>query len=210
MSESDLNGGVLEQAARGHRSMLFSQGLRLACKLLSVLLLARLVSPADHGLFAMASSVTLLLALFRDAGLGAAAVQAPSLDELQLNTLFWFHLAIGAALALATLGAAPLAAQFYESPAVSPLLITMSAAFLLIGAGGFARSQLERSARFAEVSRIEGAAAVAGTFAMIAAAVAGARAYSFAAYLLVSEAIATGLAWRAFDWRPHHAPRWSS
>ncbi|HTO04146.1 MAG TPA: oligosaccharide flippase family protein, partial [Opitutus sp.] len=48
------------------------------------------------------------------------------------------------------------------------------------------------------------------TLAMIAAAVAGARAYSFAAYLLVSEAIATGLAWRASDWRPHHAPRWSS
>ena len=45
---------------------------------------------------------------------------------------------------------------------------------------------------------------------MIGAAVTGARAYSFAAYLLVSEAIATGLAWRAFHWRPRHGPRWSS
>ena len=167
MSEMESNGLMLEHAARNHRSMLFLQALKLACKLLSVLLLARLVAPADHGLFAMASSVILLLALFRDAGLGAAAIQARSLDEVQLSTLFWFHLGIGAALAFATLGVAPVAAEFYATPAVTPLLITMSAAFLLIGAGGFARSQLERSARFAEVSRIEGAAAVIGTLAVL-------------------------------------------
>ena len=34
---------VFDQASRGHRSMLLSQGLKIGCKLLSVLLLARLV-----------------------------------------------------------------------------------------------------------------------------------------------------------------------
>ena len=190
--------------------MLFAQALKVTCKLLSVLVLARVVSPNDHGLFAMASSVVLLLALFRDAGLGAAAVQADSLNETQLNTLFWCHLGLGAGLAVVTLGIARFAADFYSSPAVSPLLLSMSGAFLLIGAGGFARAQLERAARFREVSGLEGAAAIVGTVVMISAAMAGAGAYSFATYLLVSEAVATALAWRALQWRPGEAPQWSS
>jgi PST family polysaccharide transporter len=210
MSVIERNEAVLRKAARGHRSMLFAQGLKITCKLVSVLVLARLVSPNDHGLFAMASSVVLLLALFRDAGLGPAAVQADALDETQLNTLFWCHLGLGVGLALLTVGIAKFAAEFYANPAVTPLLVWMSGAFLLIGAGGFARTQLERAARFQEVSWLEGTAAIVGTVVMIAAAMAGAGAYSFVAYLMVSEAVATLLAWRALPWRPHAAPQWSS
>ena len=137
MSVLEPNSILLAEAAHGHRSMLRSQAIKFGCKLTSVLLLARLVTPDDHGLFAMASSVVLLLTLFRDAGLGAAAVQAPTLSEIQLTALFWCHLGIGVILTLATLAAAPLAANFYANPTVSPLLSVMSCAFLLIGAGGF-------------------------------------------------------------------------
>lgn len=210
MSVAAPNQIVLEKATRGHRSMLLAQGLKLVCKLVSVFLLARLVAPVDHGLFAMASSVVLLLALFRDAGLGAAAVRAPVLDEVQLHTLFWCHLGLGVLLAAVAAGLAPLAAQFYDTPAVTPLLISMSGAFIAIGAGGFARTQLERNVRFVDVSWIEGLAAVTGTVAMVSAAIWGAGAYSFVAYLIVSESVATVLAWRALRWKPQAPPRWSS
>ena len=190
--------------------MLLAQVVKLTCKLASVLLLARLVSPNDHGLFAMASTVVLLLTLFRDAGLGAAAVQTAVLAPVQLSTLFWTHLGIGILLTALSAGAAPLAAEFYSAPAVLPLLLLMSTSFLLIGAGGFVRSQLERAARFNDVARIEATAAIAGTIAMVAAAVGQAGAYAFAVYLLVSEALATALAWHAIKWRPASRPRWSS
>ncbi|MEO6004735.1 MAG: oligosaccharide flippase family protein [Opitutus sp.] len=210
MSVVEPNPILLAEAAHGHRSMLRSQVIKFGCKLTSVLLLARLVTPDDHGLFAMASSVVLLLTLFRDAGLGAAAVQAASLSEVQLTALFWCHLSIGVLLTLATLATAPWAAMFYANPAVSPLLAVMSSAFLLIGAGGFVRAQLERASRFAEVSWIESVAAVGGTLGMIGAALAGAGAYSFAVYLILSEALATALAWRACRFRPSGSPRWAS
>jgi PST family polysaccharide transporter len=190
--------------------MLFSQGLKLVCKLASVPVLARLVAPSEHGLFAMASSVVLLLALFRDAGLGAAAVQARVLAPRQLTTLFWGHLGIGIVLAAVTAITAPRVAAFYATPAVTPLLQVMSVAFLLIGAGGFARTQLERASRFNDTSRLESTAAVIGTLAMIGAALAGAGAGAFAAYLLVSEAVATLLAWRAWSFRPKGWPEWAS
>jgi PST family polysaccharide transporter len=151
-----------------------------------------------------------LLALFRDAGLGVSAVQAPHLERTQLDTLFWSHLGLGFLLTAPTLVLAPVAARFYAEDAVRPVLLTMSCAFIFIGAGGFARVQLERGARFAEISRLESAGAVIGTAAMIGTALYGGGAYSFVAYLLVSEMIATALAWRYLRWKPTGKPRWSA
>lgn len=187
---------------RDNRSTLHSQAIRVACKAVSVVVLARLLTPADHGLYAMAASVTVLLLLFRDLGFGTAAVQAPSLDPVQMATLGWIHLGLGGLLALLTLALAPGAAWFYGTPEVMPLLATMSISFVLIGAGGFVRSQLARELRFPEINLLETIAAVLGTAAMIAAAAGGAGAFAFVVFLLVSEAVATVLAWRAWRWRP--------
>src|SRR3954462_9496383 len=67
---------TLTRAASGYRATLVSQGVRLACKIVGVVVLARLVSPAEHGVFAMAASVMFFFVLFRDFGLTAAAIQA--------------------------------------------------------------------------------------------------------------------------------------
>lgn len=200
----------LASTRSSYRTTLLSQAVRVLCKAASVLTLARLVAPADHGLFAMAASVFYLLALFRDAGLGQAAVQAPTLDRVQMNTLFVVHLALGAVLALALLAAAPLAARFYAAPPLVPLMAAMSLAFVVIGAGAFVRPQLARELRFDTINFLETASAVAGTAAMIAAGLAGAGAYSFVVFLLVSELVATILAWRALRWRPDAPPVWPS
>lgn len=196
---------MLERSFLSNRSTLVTQGVRMGCKAVSVLALARLLTPADHGLYAMAASVTLLLLLFRDLGFGTAAVQAPSLDERQLATLWWIHFGLGVTLALVTLSLAPLARQFYATEAVQPLLMVMSPSFLLLGAGGLARSQLAREVRFSELNQIETIAAVVGTIAMIVAAALGAGAYAFATFLLVSETLNAALAWRAWGWQPRRS-----
>lgn len=199
---------ALARASQGHRSALLSQALRLACKLASVPIIARLVPPEEHGLFAMGSSAFLLLALFRDAGLGVAAIQARTLSEPQKTALFWAHLFLGLLLTLAGCASAGAIARFYDTPAVESLFMTMSAAFLVIGASGFVRSQLGRAARFVELNRVENTAAILGTFAMIGSAILGAGAYAFVIFLLVSELIATALAWRTLRWRVHARPDW--
>jgi O-antigen/teichoic acid export membrane protein len=201
---------ALETATRGHRSTLLAQAARFACKVVSVVVLARLVAPSDHGLYAMAASVVFLLSLFRDFGFGMAAVQAPSLDQTQMTTLLWTHLLLGIMLAVVTLGAAPFARWFYGAPQVVPLLGMMSVSFLFIGAGGFVRGQLARELRFGEINTLEAVGAIAGTVAMIVAGVMHAGAYSFAAFLLVSEASYTALAWRALRWRPTAPARLAS
>lgn len=201
---------VLHEAARGYRTTLLTQLVRMVCKALSVLVLARLVSPEDHGLFAMAATLFGLLILFRDIGLGTAAVQARALDETQRTTLCWAGAVLGVVLCALAFVTSPLVAAFYGAPALVPLISVMSAAFVLIGAGGFVRAQLLRELQFATANRIETWSVATGTVAMILVGALGGGAYAFASFLLVSEAVSTVLAWRAQTWRPSARLRWSS
>lgn len=201
---------AVAQASIGYRTTVAAQGVRLVCKVAGVVVLARLVSPAEHGLFAMAASLTFFLTLFRDLGGGNAAIQARELSETQKTTLLWLHIALGAVLAVSTLALAPFVARFFGEPLVGPLLAVMSASFVLNGGNAWPRALLARELRFTELNRIETWAALLGTSAMIGAGVAGAGAYSFAVYLLVSEALMLVAAWRMCRWRPTARLDWSS
>lgn len=191
-----------EHTPARNRSTLFAQAVRVGCKVASVVVVARLVAPADHGLFAMAASFTYCLTLFRDVGLGTAAVQVPTLSAAQLSSLRGAHLFLGALIAVLTLALAPVAAWVYATPPLIPLLGTMSVAFVLMGAGGFPRAQLARELRFAELARIDVIVAVIATGAMIVGGALGARAYSFAIFLIVAEGLNAALAWRAYPNQP--------
>lgn len=192
----------LAQTADGSRYTLLTQGVRLVCKAISVVVVARLVTPADHGVFAMAASVTLLLFLFLDLGLGTAVVQTKTLSETQSTALLQAHLVLGCALTLVSAALAPLAARFYATPEITFVLIAASVGLLVNASGGFPRALLTRQLEFRALNRLETAATVAGTAAMIAAAALGAGPYTFVVFLLVSESTTALLAWRACGWRP--------
>lgn len=200
---------TLTLADIAYRTTFWAQLVRVLCKIAGVVVLARLVSPADHGLFAMAASVTFILVLLRDLGTSTAAIQSPTLSEEQKTTLAWLN--VGGGIVLALIGAAlsPLAAVFFHEPAVAPLLVALSASFLLTGLNAWPRTLLSRELRYREVNLIETAGAVLGTIAMVTAGALGAGAYAFAAFLLVSEATMI-VAWRFCRWRAAAPVRWGS
>ncbi len=200
---------TLARAASGYRAALLSHAVRVLCKFAGVVVLARLVSPAGHGHFAMAAAAFFFLTLFRDLGTTTAAVQAPALDEGRMTALWRLNAALGLLLAAAAFAVAPAVAAAFAEPAVTPLLRTMSLGFVLAGLNAWPRTLLARDLRFAELNRLETAGAVAGTGAMIAAAALGAGAQAFVAFLLVSEAVMLGVAWRVCRWRPRAAADWS-
>lgn len=158
----------------------------------------------------MASTLMFLLTLFRDFGFSTAAIQACQLTEGQQTALLHLHAALGAVLALLTFALAIPVAKFYQEPQVAPLLQLMGLGFAINGLGAWPRTWLSRHLHFREINRLETAGAAAGTLAMITAGVTGAGAYSFAWFLLVSEAIMTASAWYWCDWRPKTHPEWAS
>ena len=198
----------LQQAATGYRTTLISQGVRLGCKIAGVVILARLVVPHEHGLFAMAASLTFLLTLFRDFGAGAAAIQVPDLTPGQETALCWLYIGLGTALTALTLALAGATAAFYGEPRVQFLLMMMSGNFFLNGLNAWPRTLLARELRFPELNLVESLGAFAGTVAMIVSAARGGGAAAFAWFMLVSEATMLVLAWRFCRWRPRAPADW--
>lgn len=207
-TETEPGDSLSAQTVHGQRTTLFSHAVRVLCKVISVLVLARLVEPTEHGLYAMAASLTLLLTIFRDLGLGVAALQTPQLSEGERTSLWWTHIAMGTTLTIATIALIPAIVWFYGEPQLAPLVALMSVSFFFMAISAWPRVLLMRELRFAAVNRAETTAVVLATVAMIAAGACGLGAYAFAIFLLVVEAVTAIGAWRACAWRPQGRPKW--
>ena len=64
----------------------------------SLVILARLLTPEDYGIIAMAAVIIAFADLFRDLGLSAAAIQKKELTNKQQTNLFWLNIIVGGCL----------------------------------------------------------------------------------------------------------------
>ena len=83
-----------DRVARSLFWVVWSRGVVQVASLLSALLVARLLSPADYGLMALAGVWTYAMALIGELGLGAAIVQFRDLEDRELNACFWLVVAM--------------------------------------------------------------------------------------------------------------------
>jgi len=85
-------------------------GTRLLSQVLTwaiTIVVIRLLTPADYGLLAMSTVFMGLLNLVAEAGLGAALIQAPEVDDLTLRRIFGAVIVIDAGLFALQFAAAP-------------------------------------------------------------------------------------------------------
>jgi teichuronic acid exporter len=102
---------------------------------LVTIVLARLLTPADYGLFAMALSVLAFVEIFQEFGLGAAIIQRQQVTREQLNAVFWIVVGASTALAGVVFLGAGVAGTFYGEPQLPALLRVLSIAFVLNSLG---------------------------------------------------------------------------
>lgn len=88
--------------------------------------LARLLSPDDFGVVAVASVIIAFFGLFTDMGLSPAIVQHKDLSEDQLSELFSFTFFLGIFLAGLFFLFAPLIAAYYERPILTTICRLLS------------------------------------------------------------------------------------
>ena len=162
-----------EKTIRGGLARLCAQGADFTMRLVSLMVLARLLNPKDFGLVGMVTAFTGVLILFRDFGLSAAAIQRPVVTEEQLSTLFWINVAVGAGLVLLILAMAPFIAMFYHEPRLLKVTAALSASFLFNAAGIQHGALLQRQMRFTTLAVISTISLVVSTALAIGAARAG-------------------------------------
>src|SRR6478672_11240909 len=86
------------KSVRGGVVAICTQVAKLVLQTGTLMVLARLLTSEDFGLQGMAVVLTGFLAIFRDAGLGAATIQRLEVTHEQISTLFWINVTVGVVL----------------------------------------------------------------------------------------------------------------
>jgi len=179
---------------------LVSNGLEL----LKYVVLARILSPGEFGLLAMAMVVISLGRIFADGGTSNAVIHFRSHSSRQLSTLYWINISAAAGLYLLIYVTAPLFAAFYGEPEVSRLLRIGGAILPLFAFGTLYEVLLRKKLSFKYITLSEGISSLAGFITATVLAVLG-----FGVYSLIWSHIATAAVMSAMymshgmsTWRP--------
>ena len=198
------------KAVRGSLWISLSTAISVGVQALSMIILARMLTPADFGLFAMLMVFAGLLRAVADFGVGNAIIQRQTATQSQLSSMYWLSIAGGVALCALFIAISPLAAAFYHQPAINALAPWIAATFLLAPLGSQFGSLLQRDLRNARIAIIEISANCAGLGTAIWLAWRGTGALALVGQLLAMSAVRSAmqivLGRRA--WRPdiHFSP----
>lgn len=187
---------------RGARVTVVGQLIRTGCNLASLVLLARLLSPHDYGIVAMAAVVIGLGEVLRDMGLSTAAVQAATLDDRQRSNLFWISTLIGAAFMLTVILIAPALALFYGDSSVAPVASVLATTFLINGLSAQHRANANRQMKFGRLAWIDTAPPLCALLIAIVLASYGFGVWALVAQQILTVTIGLVLAWSLIPWRP--------
>ena len=102
------------------RWILLSQATRTVIQLSSLVVLSRLLSPAEYGLMAMSTVVINFAYLLRDMGTAAAVIQRETLTDDVTSTVFWLNVGTGFVLGLSLVLLAPVISAVFKTPALTP------------------------------------------------------------------------------------------
>ncbi len=102
--------------------------------LVSTLILARILTPEDFGIIAMASVLVGLVDVLLDLGVNMALIQNANADDEDYHTAWTIRLIQSAAVGAIIFALAPLAADYYRDPRVADVTRLMAVGMVL---GGF-------------------------------------------------------------------------
>jgi O-antigen/teichoic acid export membrane protein len=195
-------GGLQRRMARGLTWTVVDTWGRQLLNFLIFIILARLLTPADFGLVALATVFVAFAQLVVDQGLGDALIQRREVDREHIDTAFWVAVATGTVLTLVgVLIAIPLAALLGE-PGLEPILQVLSLTFLLSALSSIQIAILRRELAFRSLAVRALVAAGGGGVIGVAMAVMGYGAWALVGQQIASAAFSVLALWRVSPWRP--------
>lgn len=165
-------------------------------------LLARLLSPEDFGLYAMALVFFAFVQTFAHMGTSAALIQKKEHSATLASTVFFTNIVIGLGLSLTVYLVAPLIASIYGEPDVAKLLQILSLVFFIASVGFVHSALLRREMNFASVVKAEVLANLISSVLCVYLALNGFKAYSFVYQMLAYTALNTVFLFFFYRWKP--------
>jgi O-antigen/teichoic acid export membrane protein len=190
------------RAVRGGLAKLSGQTATLVLRLSFIVIMARLLDPAQFGLVAMTTVMTGILDIFTTAGLSTATIQRASVTDEQISTLFWINVLVGTVLCLLCLAIAPALVRFYHEPRLFWITATLGAGFIF-GASGVQHSALlQRQLRYVTLALIETSALTISFALGVMLAIRGFGYWALVYSTIATPAVTTALLWLTVRWVP--------
>src|ERR1043165_343161 len=127
--------GAAQPASMTHRTMsgmfwlLSGSGVQALLRIAVIVVMARLLAPADFGLVAGALVLIDFVEVFSDLGIGLVIVQRHDLDERHVRTGFTVSALLGLAFGAGLWLAAPALSQLMRMDGLTPVLRAMALVF---------------------------------------------------------------------------------
>jgi O-antigen/teichoic acid export membrane protein len=115
------------------KSLIWRSGSQIFAQLFTwsaTFIVIRLLAPADYGVFAMTSSVLVLLSMLTGSSFASALVRAPTVERHQVRQVFGLLILLNGTLAIIQFAIAPAVAIYYRQPIVADLLRVQTLIYL--------------------------------------------------------------------------------
>ncbi len=196
-------------SVRGALALSGVRAFRVAVAFGAAVAMARLISPADFGLFSMAMCLPAVTVGFSALGLNQVIVPRADLSERTLSAMFWLGVGWSVLLAVLCVALSPLMSRLFGEHEVMRLMWALAVLFPLTATSVQQMSLLHRQLRFGAVASIQLSADLSARAAGLAAAWAGAGVWSLVLVPITEQVVSCALTWRVVGFRPHR-PTWET
>lgn len=202
MSEADGESSLKRRSIKAliwtGSELLLRQGLQFGVSIF----LARLLSPEEFGTVALLSLFIGIGSVFIESGFSSALVQKHDITHADESTVFWFNLAMGAAVMLLLWLVAPLVADFYQKPVLTPLMGVMALSVFISALGGIQHTLLTKNLNFKAPMQASVVASLLSSILVCVLAYKGHGVWALAWQTLANSVITSCLLWLLSRWRP--------
>ena len=203
MSKPEANNQKLKvKAIRGFFWSLFENIGGQLTQFLTFIVLARLLAPETFGLISLANIFIHFVQALIGSSFSSAIVQRRDLEQEHLDTAFWANLGIGCGLTAIGIITSGLVAQFFEEPALAPVIGVLSLNVLINSFSAIQNAILTRDLNFKALTARKIVGSVIGSLVGIVMAVFNFGVWSLVAQTLVASLVGGLLEWRISKWRP--------
>jgi len=162
-------------AAVGAATVGISQAIKIGTQILSVAILARLLTPAGFGTVALITPVSALVVMFQDLGMQQAIVQRHEVFQEHLTPVFWYSALLGLICVGTMMAAAPGVDVFFGDDRLVMLIVASTPSLIFAAISSVPTAMLNRGMRFSTLAAIDVASALVAFFALIVSAWLGAQ-----------------------------------
>ncbi len=177
---------------------LLRQGVQFA----ATIVLARLLTPSEFGVIAIASFFTATARVLADGGFAVALIQRPRLSQVEKSTAFWINLTSSIGLAVVVVLLASEIARFYDASTLAHIMPAVALSIPLTALGSVQTALLNRSLNLKPIALSGGIGAIGSGAVAIIMAWLGFGVWALAVQMILASALSTAVLWIASEWVP--------